>query len=109
MLDIRDRFRNFRQRSLEPTQVEQLKTDLLEESTPNPTYLILIVSSCAIATFGLLTNSAAVIIGAMIIAPLMLPIRGLAFGALAGNVRLFRLGLIAVVIGTLMAVAIAHS
>ncbi|MBD0262856.1 MAG: DUF389 domain-containing protein [Tolypothrix sp. T3-bin4] len=109
MLEIRDRFRNFRQRSLEPTQVEQLKTDLLEESTPNPTYLILIVSSCAIATFGLLTNSAAVIIGAMIIAPLMLPIRGLAFGALAGNVRLFRLGLIAVVIGTLIAVAIACS
>ncbi|MGI8502282.1 MAG: DUF389 domain-containing protein [Hassallia sp.] len=109
MLNIRDRFRNFRQRSLEPTQVEQLKTDLLEESTPNPTYLILIVSSCAIATFGLLTNSAAVIIGAMIIAPLMLPIRGLAFGALAGNVRLFRQGIIAVVIGTLLAVAIACS
>ncbi|NEU77355.1 DUF389 domain-containing protein [Hassallia byssoidea VB512170] len=109
MLDIGDRFRNFRQRSLEPTQVEQLKTDLLEESTPNVTYLILIVSSCAIATFGLLTNSAAVIIGAMIIAPLMLPIRGLAFGALAGNVKLFRQGIIAVVIGTLMAVAIAYS
>ncbi|MBW4475473.1 MAG: DUF389 domain-containing protein [Tolypothrix brevis GSE-NOS-MK-07-07A] len=109
MLDIRHRFRNFRQRSLEPTQVEQLKTDLLEESTPNTTYLILIVSSCAIATFGLLTNSAAVIIGAMIIAPLMLPIRGLAFGALAGNVRLFRLGLIALVIGTLLAVAIAYT
>ncbi len=109
MLEIRDRFRNFRRYKLEATQVEQLKTDLLEESTPNPTYLILIVSSCAIATFGLLTNSAAVIIGAMIIAPLMLPIRGLAFGALAGNIRLFRLGLIAVVIGTLMAMAIAYS
>ncbi len=109
MLDIRDRFRNFRRYKLELIQVEQLKTELLEESTPNLTYLILIVSSCAIATFGLLTNSAAVIIGAMIIAPLMLPIRGLAFGALAGNVRLFRLGLIAVVIGTLLAVAIASS
>ncbi|WP_442936775.1 hypothetical protein [Nostoc sp.] len=38
-----------------------------------------------IATFGLLANSTAVIIGAMIIAPLMLPIRGLAFGALIGT------------------------
>jgi uncharacterized hydrophobic protein (TIGR00271 family) len=109
MLDIRDRFQNFRRHKLDLAQVEQLKTDLLEESTPNATYLILIVSSCAIATFGLLTNSAAVIIGAMIVAPLMLPIRGLAFGALVGNVRLFRLGLIAVVIGTLLAVAIAYS
>jgi uncharacterized hydrophobic protein (TIGR00271 family) len=109
MLDIRDRFRNFKRYKLELIQVEKLKTELIEESTPNLTYLILIVSSCAIATFGLLTNSAAVIIGAMIIAPLMLPIRGLAFGALAGNVRLFRLGLIAVVIGTLLAVAIAST
>lgn len=109
MLDIRDRFQNFRRYKLDPTQVEQLKKDLLEESTPNPTYLILIVSSCAIATFGLLTNSAAVIIGAMIVAPLMLPIRGLAFGALAGNVQLFRLSLIALTIGTLLAVAIAYT
>jgi uncharacterized membrane protein len=56
--------------------------------------LILIIGSCAIATFGLLANSTAVIIGAMIIAPLMLPIRGLAFGALIGNINLFRKGVI---------------
>jgi uncharacterized hydrophobic protein (TIGR00271 family) len=80
---------------------------LLAESTPDPAYLVLIVGSGAIATFGLLSNSTAVIIGAMIIAPLMLPIRGLAFGALAGNVNLFRQGLIAVVKGTLLGVAIS--
>ena len=57
----------------------------------------------------LLANSAAVIIGAMIIAPLMLPIRGLAFGASQGNVTLFRKGLMAVAIGSLLAVALAWS
>jgi uncharacterized hydrophobic protein (TIGR00271 family) len=43
----------------------------------------------------------------MIIAPLMLPIRGLAFGALQGNITLFRKGVIAVAVGTVLAVAIA--
>jgi len=79
----------------------------MAESTLDASYLILIIGSCAIATFGLLSNSAAVIIGAMIIAPLMLPIRGLAFGALQGNVVLFRKGVVAVGVGTLLAVAIA--
>ncbi len=56
---------------------------MLEESTLDINYLVLILGSCIIATFGLLANSAAVIIGAMIMAPLMLPIRGLAFGAVS--------------------------
>ncbi len=72
-------------------------------------YVILTVSSCAIATLGLLTNSAAVIIGAMLIAPLMPPIRGLAFGALQGNITLFRKGVVAVAAGTFLSIAIAYS
>ncbi|MBW4619351.1 MAG: DUF389 domain-containing protein [Cyanosarcina radialis HA8281-LM2] len=88
-------------------QVQQLQAELLSESTLDFSYLTLILSSCAIATFGLLANSTAVIIGAMIVAPLMLPIRGLAFGALAGNVLLFRQGLLALAVGTLLAVLLA--
>jgi uncharacterized hydrophobic protein (TIGR00271 family) len=88
-------------------QSQQLEVGLLTESTPDSSYLILIISSCAIATFGLLSNSTAVIIGAMIIAPLMLPIRGLAFGALTGNIVLFRRGLVAVAVGTALAVVLA--
>lgn len=108
MLDnIRKRFKYFRRTKAEPAQLEQVQTELLAESTPDLSYLVLIVGSCAIATFGLLSNSAAVIIGAMIVAPLMLPIRGLAFGALQGNLTLFRKGLMAVAIGTLLAVALA--
>ena len=53
-------------------------------------WVVLTISSCLIATFGLISNSTAVIIGAMIIAPLMLPLRGLAFGALQGDLKLFR-------------------
>ncbi|MBD3886246.1 DUF389 domain-containing protein [Phormidium tenue FACHB-886] len=94
---------------VEITQLHQLQIDLLEESRLSATYLILIVGSCAIATLGLIANSAAVIIGAMIIAPLMLPIRGLAFGALEGSVLLFRKGLLSIVVGTLLAIALAWS
>ncbi|MBD2450407.1 DUF389 domain-containing protein [Nostoc sp. FACHB-152] len=107
--NIRNRFRNFKQTRVEPARLKQLVDELLEESTPDATYLILIVCSCAIATFGLLTNSTAVIIGAMIIAPLMLPIRGLAFGALVGNVNLFSRGIIAVSLGTFLALVISCS
>jgi uncharacterized hydrophobic protein (TIGR00271 family) len=107
--NIRNRFRNFKRKRVEPSQLKQLVYELLSESSPDVTYLILIIGSCAIATFGLLTNSTAVIIGAMIIAPLMLPIRGLAFGALVGNITLFRQGTIAVLLGTLLALFISYS
>jgi len=106
--NVRDRFRNFRSRKSHPFHIQQLQAELLEESTLDSSYLALIVGSCAIATFGLLSNSTAVIIGAMIVAPLMLPIRGLALGALQGNVALFRKATVSVVVGTLLAVAIAY-
>ncbi len=47
-------------------------------------FAVLTIASAAIATFGLLQNSAAVIIGAMIIAPLTWPIGALAFAAVSG-------------------------
>jgi len=107
--NIRNRFRGFKRKRVEPSQLKQLVHELLEESSLDATYLVLIIGSCAIATFGLLANSTAVIIGAMIIAPLMLPIRGLAFGALIGNINLFRKGVIAVFLGTLLALLISCS
>ena len=52
-------------------------------------YWIEIVLSSLIATFGLLQNSAAVIIGAMLIAPLMQPIQGMAFAVSTGRPKFF--------------------
>lgn len=105
--NIRDRFKYFTRRNITPQDINQIQIDLLEESTLDLNYIVLIFGSCVIATFGLLSNSAAVIIGAMIVAPLMLPIRGLAFGALKGNISLFRKGLTAIVIGTILAIILA--
>lgn len=105
--NIRHRFKSFRSKQFQILEIPQLQAELLTESSLDSSYLILIIGSCAIATFGLLSNSAAVIIGAMIVAPLMLPIRGLAFGALQGNIILFRKGLIALTVGTVLAVLMA--
>ncbi len=104
---IRHRFNQFKKQQISLPQLEEIRNGLLEESTINTIYSVLIFGSCIIATLGLLSNSAAVIIGAMIIAPLMLPIRGLAFGALEGNVVLFRKALTAIIFGTILAVALA--
>ena len=48
-------------------------------------FFVLLILAAGIATYGLLGDSVAVIIGAMIIAPLMLPIMGLAFSISAGD------------------------
>lgn len=87
---IQNRFNNLKNRQPISQNVQQRRSSLIEESTLELNFIVLIRGSCLIATLGLLSNSAAVIIGAMIVAPLMLPIRGLAFEALKSNILLFR-------------------
>lgn len=48
-------------------------------------YLLAIVLSSSVATFGLLSNSPAVVIGAMLIAPLMTPLLSAALGITSGS------------------------
>jgi len=107
LVQVRQRFQNFVHRQIQPLDVDQVRAELQEESALDLAFLALIVSSCTIATLGLLANSVAVIIGAMIIAPLMLPIRSLAFAALAGEVALFRKALRSIVVGTVLALGIS--
>ena len=97
----------FRWKEVDPSLAEQLHSELSAEATFDTPYLVLIVSSCTIATLGLLSNSAAVIIGAMVIAPLMLPIRAISFGALEGDMVLFRTGVMSLSVGTLMAIVLS--
>jgi uncharacterized hydrophobic protein (TIGR00271 family) len=50
-------------------------------------FWILLLLAASIAAAGLLNNSVATVIGAMIVAPLMLPIMGLAYGISIGDGR----------------------
>lgn len=88
-------------------QVNQLRHELLLDSQLSLNYLVLAICSCIIATIGLITNSPAVIIGAMIVAPLMMPLRGLALAAVEGDFRLFRSSVIAIAVGAILAISLA--
>lgn len=66
---------------------------------PGSTYFLLTVLSTLIASYGLLANSTATVIGAMIVAPLMGPIMGVAMGIVRADYRLFRRSLWAEVSG----------
>jgi uncharacterized hydrophobic protein (TIGR00271 family) len=68
-------------------------------------YFALAAASCAIATLGLLENSAPIIIGAMLIAPLMTPIVALALAIISGDLPTLRLSVAALVSGAALAIA----
>lgn len=65
----------------------------------NADYSIMIGLSVVIATLGLLNDSTAVVIGAMLVAPLMTPLVGAGLALAQGNPRLFRRSLMAIVTG----------
>ncbi len=73
---------------------------------PTIDYYILISLSSIIAGLGLIANSAAVVIGAMLVAPLMSPIVGTGLSTVLGDVRFLRLTVGAVLRGALLAVLV---
>lgn len=70
-------------------------------------FLVLTLAAGAIATLGLLANSSAVVIGAMLIAPWMLPLRAAAFGILQGRLLLVGRALLTLLIGLGMTVVLS--
>ncbi len=69
-------------------------------------FFVLLILASGIATYGLLGDSVAVIIGAMIIAPLMLPIMGLAYSISAGDRASMKSSLLLSMAGIAVAVAV---
>jgi uncharacterized hydrophobic protein (TIGR00271 family) len=69
-------------------------------------FFCLLILSSGIATYGLLGNSVAAVIGAMIIAPLMMPIMGLAFGISIGDRYAIKNSLLISLGGILAALAV---
>jgi len=61
----------------------------------DPNYLVLVVLSTVVAAIGLMENSVAVVIGAMVIAPLLGPNLALGLGTALGDIALVRKALLA--------------
>ena len=86
---------------------QEVMEQLAEAASPGFDFFLMVVLSSSIATFGLITDSPAVIIGAMLVAPLMSPILGLSLATVAGEGRIFERALVALVEGAVLAVALA--
>ncbi len=78
--------------------------DVTSGSEPGIRFYLLLTTSALIAAFGLIANSTAVIIGAMLVSPLMTPIIGSSLGLVIGDGRLFANSLRSVVVGTVLAI-----
>jgi len=77
-------------KSASPKRRKEIIEDIRTASTPGFDYFFLVILSGAIATLGLINNSPAVIIGAMLVAPLMSPILGIGLGSLTADPKLAR-------------------
>jgi len=84
--------------------------DIRQSAASSFDFFLLVVLSCSIATLGLITDSPAVIIGAMLVAPLMSPIIGIGMSSITGDsflarnsaAALLRGGVLAVLLSSLM-------
>lgn len=83
----------------------ELFRDLQTGSSLSFNYVTLITLSAAIAALGLTQNSAAVVIGAMLVAPLMTPMLGAGLALVQGNVVLIRRATVSIVVGAGLALA----
>jgi len=84
---------------LDPTDRVNMFDRLQEGARFNPDFLIMMGLATAIASLGLLQGSAAAVIGAMLVAPLMTPLIGAGFSMVQGNIRLFRKSMLAMIMG----------
>lgn len=91
-----------------PEKKADISKSVVDDIEVGTLYWLQIVLSAVIATFGLLQNSVAVVIGAMLIAPLFVPLQGLAFAITEGKGKLFTRSLVLLIISSLFGVGIAY-
>jgi uncharacterized hydrophobic protein (TIGR00271 family) len=106
----RTAIRHFWRRIVPPVDLKQrgeVQVQLRDASHPDFSYFLLVFLSSVIATLGLLINSPATIIGAMLVAPLMSPILGLGLGSIRGDDRLLKDAGSALLRGAVVAITIA--
>jgi uncharacterized hydrophobic protein (TIGR00271 family) len=96
---------------LQPTltgvEQDEIVRQAREMTSFNIDFATLIVVSATLATLGLLLNSPAVIIGAMLVAPLMSPLIGLSTGLAVGRVYMGRQALTTLLNGVALALLVA--
>ncbi|MBN1963016.1 MAG: TIGR00341 family protein [Anaerolineae bacterium] len=93
--------------TLTPTEEAEVAALAQEMAKPSTNFSVLVILSCLIAALGLVQNSAAVIIGAMLIAPLMSPLMGFAVGLTQGRPEMMREAVLTMARGVLLALGLS--
>ena len=90
-----------------PIPANELEPEIEANSVASFGFFVMLALSASLASLGLIANSAAVIIGAMIVAPLMNPIVAIGFSIVRGNTRLLLRSVVSVGVGVLLVIGIA--
>lgn len=87
---------------------EEFLENVSEEISLDGPYLVLLIFSTLIAALGLLTNSAAVVIGAMLISPLFWPILGITLSLISSRQHLARRSLLNIGVSIIIILLIGY-
>ncbi len=93
--------------TLNPEDQIEVYKRIRRGARPDVDFFVMMALAATIATFGLLQNSGAVIIGAMLVAPLFTPILAFSLAMALGDIRLIRLAIEATLKGVFLAVGLA--
>ncbi|MFW6264995.1 MAG: TIGR00341 family protein [Bacillota bacterium] len=85
---------------------ESLITFAENKSEVNSHYILLVFLSAVIATMGLILDNVAVIVGAMVIAPVLGPLLALTIGIMLADYRLIRKGIAAEILAITIAITV---
>ncbi len=86
---------------------EALYSEVAKNAQLNLNFVVLVVLSTIVAAIGLIESNVAVIIGAMVIAPLLGPNLALGLGTALGDLNLMRRALLVTTVGVGMAIALS--
>jgi uncharacterized hydrophobic protein (TIGR00271 family) len=102
-----ERLRGWLRPSLTEVEQETLRWNARRQATTTIDYVTLLGVSAILATLGLVQDSVAVIIGAMLVAPLLGPLSAMSIGLVTARTSLLRRGAITLGVGTLAAMALS--
>ena len=88
--------------SMSSRKIRRLHRSHMRDAALDEVFIVLSVGASLISTLGLLANSPAVVIGAMVVAPWIMPLRAAAFAILLGEVRLLGRSLRTLFVGVLI-------
>ena len=88
-------------------RVAEICSDIARGSRPEARFYLMVAASSILAALGLVSDSTAVVIGAMLVAPLMTPIFGISLSLVRGDTQLMGHAIKAEIAGVLLAILLA--